>query len=142
MNLTPRILVVEDDAPTAASIVRALRAEGHDVELEVRGDRALATVHASRFDLVILDLRLPEVHGFEILEALRHRGHASVLVVSASSELEARLRASSWAPTTSSRSPSGRRSCSRACGGGSRVRSRATRPRRSGRSRSSPRGAS
>ncbi|APR77170.1 Phosphate regulon transcriptional regulatory protein PhoB (SphR) [Minicystis rosea] len=92
MNPIPRILVVEDDAPTAASIVRALRAEGHDVELEVRGDRALATVHASRFDLVILDLRLPEVHGFEILEALRHRGHASVLVVSASSELEARLR--------------------------------------------------
>jgi DNA-binding response OmpR family regulator len=95
----PRILVVEDDPPTAGAVVRALKRADYEVELAVDGQRALAILADARFDLVILDLRLPQTDGLEVLGALRGSDASlranrdvGVLVVSASSELTSRLR--------------------------------------------------
>ena len=92
------VLVVEDDPPTAASMVRALKRAGHRVELAVDGQLALEALQREAFDLVILDLRLPRTDGLEVLEVLRGADRqrtsreVGVLVVSASTELESRLR--------------------------------------------------
>jgi two-component system OmpR family response regulator len=88
-----RLLVVEDDASTAAGMVRGLKAAGFDVELSTDGSDAARRVVAERHDLVVLDLNLPGMTGFEVLETVRHRARCPVLVLTARTDLPDRLRA-------------------------------------------------
>jgi two-component system, OmpR family, response regulator len=90
--MTPtRILVVEDDAQIGASIVKSLRAEGFEVELDASGAGAAERVRAGAFDLVVLDLMLPGADGFDILADLQHRSSTPVIVLTARTDLEDRL---------------------------------------------------
>jgi DNA-binding response OmpR family regulator len=84
--------VVEDEAKVAESLVRGMRAEGFTVELATRGDEGIRLAAANPPDAIILDLLLPDRCGFELLEELRRRCAAPVLVLSASIELADRLR--------------------------------------------------
>jgi two-component system OmpR family response regulator len=88
-----RVLVVEDDASTAAGIVRGLRAAGLDVELSTNGGDGGRRVLSERYDIVVLDLMLPEQSGFEVLERVRHRARVPVIVLTARTDLPDRLRA-------------------------------------------------
>ncbi len=87
------ILLVEDDAAMAATMVRALRTNGYEVELATDGERALALVSSRTFALILLDLRLPLVDGYAVLEKLRKRDHVPIIVVTAGTELADRLKA-------------------------------------------------
>lgn len=87
------ILLVEDDAAMAATMVRALRANGYEVELATDGERALALAGSRTFALVLLDLRLPFVDGYGVLEKLRKRDQVPIIVVTAGTELSDRLKA-------------------------------------------------
>ncbi len=88
-----RVLVVEDDASTAAGIVRGLRAAGMEVELSTGGADGARRVLAERYDIVVLDLMLPEQSGFDVLERIRHRAALPVIVLTARTDLPDRLRA-------------------------------------------------
>lgn len=88
-----RILVVEDDAPIAAMLVRGLKTAGFDVELSVRGDLAQDLPLKQRFDLVVLDWNLPGLSGDALLAHWKHRIAAPVIVLTARVTLEDRLRA-------------------------------------------------
>jgi two-component system, OmpR family, response regulator len=66
-----RLLIVEDDAPLASGLSRILEAEGHAVAVTERGEDAVAAASRERFDLVILDIGLPRMDGFEVLRRLR-----------------------------------------------------------------------
>jgi two-component system OmpR family response regulator len=66
-----RLLVVEDERPLAASIGAALRAEGWVVELAHDGTTGLAYATHGDFDVVVLDIMLPGLHGYEVLKRLR-----------------------------------------------------------------------
>jgi PAS domain S-box-containing protein len=68
-----RVLVVEDDAATRAAIRRAMEREGWDVVEAEHGRAALQRTAERVPDLVLLDLMMPEMNGFEFLEALRER---------------------------------------------------------------------
>ncbi len=87
-----RILVVEDDPSVASGIVRGLRESGFEVELATRGDEGARLALAGRPDLVVLDLLLPGQTGFAVLEQLRDRCTAPVIVLTARTELADRLR--------------------------------------------------
>lgn len=87
-----RILVVEDDAQIGASIVKSLRSEGMEVELGTTGIGVAERVQSGALDLVVLDLSLPGVDGFDILAELRHRSTTPVIVLTARTDLEDRLR--------------------------------------------------
>lgn len=87
------ILVVEDDPPIAAGIVRGLAAAGFRVELAHDGRLGAALALSRPFDLIVLDLMLPELGGFEVLEQLGGRLSTPVIVLTARTELDARLRA-------------------------------------------------
>jgi DNA-binding response OmpR family regulator len=89
----PRILLVEDDAAMAATMVRALRSNGYEVELATDGERALALASSRTFALALLDLRLPFVDGYAVLERLRKREALPVIVVTAGTELSDRMKA-------------------------------------------------
>ncbi|MEI6225442.1 MAG: response regulator [Deltaproteobacteria bacterium] len=66
-----RILLVEDSEPAIVQMTEILRAEGHLVEVARTGRLALEVVSREPPDGVILDLMMPEVDGFQVLEALR-----------------------------------------------------------------------
>jgi DNA-binding response OmpR family regulator len=66
-----RILVVEDDAAIRRGLVDALRFAGYLVLDAAAGDEALERINAESFDLVLLDVLLPRVDGFTILERVR-----------------------------------------------------------------------
>jgi len=87
-----RVLVVEDDDRIAGLVARALRAEGHAVDRAATGGEALEAALATRFDLIMLDLMLPDVDGTAVLdEVLRARPEQRVFVLSAVPEVGARV---------------------------------------------------
>jgi len=65
------LIVIEDEALLGRQIARALTSAGHDVRVEVTGAAGIAAVEASAPDLVLVDLRLPDQSGLEVLERLR-----------------------------------------------------------------------
>lgn len=85
--------MVEDDAPTAAGVVRGLRAARFDVELATNGNDGASRMVAQPYDAVVLDLMLPGADGFDVLEKVRHRVRSPILVLTARTELPDRLRA-------------------------------------------------
>lgn len=75
-----RILLVEDDAGIAEALARGLQREGFDV-LRASGGREALDAPAA--DVVILDLRLPDIDGFEVCRRLRARSQVPIIMVSA-----------------------------------------------------------
>lgn len=88
-----RILLVEDDSVLAAGLVRGLRRAGFEVELVTDGVQGTERACSDEFELVILDLMLPERDGFEVLRQVRARSMVPVIVVTARTDLPDRLRA-------------------------------------------------
>jgi DNA-binding response OmpR family regulator len=86
-------LVIEDDATTAAGIVRGLKSAGFAVTLATAGDDGAQRIIDERPDVVVLDLMLPQRNGFEVLERVRHRVSAFIIVLTARTDLRDRLRA-------------------------------------------------
>ncbi|MBA8884239.1 response regulator [Dokdonella fugitiva] len=88
-----RILIIEDDAAIADAIGAALAHAGHAVDRLDNGRQADAALRDHPYDLVVLDLGLPDVDGVELLRRLRSRADAvPVLVATAREELEERVR--------------------------------------------------
>ncbi|KQN89915.1 two-component system response regulator [Sphingomonas sp. Leaf67] len=88
-----RILIVEDDAALARSIVALLRSAGHAVDPVARGEDALIALADEPYALVILDVGLPDIDGFAVLQALRRRGDkVPVLMLTARDALDDRVR--------------------------------------------------
>jgi DNA-binding response OmpR family regulator len=69
---TKRILLVEDDDALANVYLIRLQAEGFDVRRVANGEDALATALKYRPDLVLLDVMMPRVSGFDVLDILRN----------------------------------------------------------------------
>jgi two-component system response regulator MtrA len=82
-----RILIVEDEHNLALGLRANLEVESHEVFVAGDGESALAAVDAFKPELVILDLMLPGIDGYEILERLRSMGvNVPVLILSARAE--------------------------------------------------------
>jgi len=67
------VLVIEDEAPLRANLVRILSAEGYRVVTAADGDEGIAKVLEARPDLVICDILMPKLDGYGVLAALRAR---------------------------------------------------------------------
>lgn len=87
-----RILVVEDDAHLGATLVSNLMRSGFEAVLACNAERAIHEALGAGYDLVILDLGLPDGDGFEVLKALRHRTSTPILVLTGQHSLESRVR--------------------------------------------------
>jgi len=79
----PRILLVEDEAAIADTVVYALQADGHDVVHCLTGGEALRQSRRSRFDLAVLDVGLPDINGFALCRELRHGRELQVIFLTA-----------------------------------------------------------
>ena len=100
-----RILIAEDDQVLANGLLRSLRAAGYAVDHVASGSEADAALAAHEFDLLILDLGLPKLHGLEVLKGLpklhglevlrklRARGSSMpVLILTAADSVEQRVK--------------------------------------------------
>lgn len=88
-----RILLTEDNVALADGLSAILRGTGHAVDVVHDGASANAVIAAENFDLVILDLNLPEMDGLEVLRNMRARqSKAAVLILTARGAPEERVR--------------------------------------------------
>ena len=88
-----RILIAEDDPVLADGLTRSLRQADYAVDCVNAGDQADHVLLAQSYDLVILDLGLPKLDGFEVLRRLRRRGSKiPVLVLTARDAIDDRVK--------------------------------------------------
>jgi two-component system response regulator RegX3 len=81
-----RVLIVEDDDAIATPLAKGLEREGFDVDRAETGERALERVTDERFDVVLLDLGLPDRDGFDVCRDVRSQSTVPIIVVTARSE--------------------------------------------------------
>lgn len=79
-----RILIVEDEKPVADFLDRGLRAEGHFCVIASDGEQGLKLALEGEFDLILLDLLLPRMHGHEVCQQLRmHKVTTPLMILTA-----------------------------------------------------------
>ncbi|HEY3368020.1 MAG TPA: response regulator transcription factor [Symbiobacteriaceae bacterium] len=81
-----RILIVDDDQKILKALDQALRKEGYEVYRAADGEAALQVAHEMEPDLIVLDIMLPKLDGFEVCAKLRSLGNVPVLILSARTE--------------------------------------------------------
>jgi len=75
------VLVVEDDPSISLGLRINLEAEGYGVRIAEDGERALEEIRTREPDIVILDVMLPKMNGFEVIQATRAEGHMMPIIV-------------------------------------------------------------
>ena len=89
----PRVLVVEDEPALAEGLAEALRFQGYDVDLAADGARGLDLVTRRGYDVLLLDVMLPRLDGFEVLRRLREAGRTvPTIMLTAKGAEEDRVR--------------------------------------------------
>jgi two-component system, OmpR family, response regulator len=92
MDLTMRILIVEDEAKMASLLRRGLAEEGHAVDVARTGDDALWMAEAVEYDAIVLDLMLPGIDGIEVCRRWRaNQVWSPVLMLTARDAVEDRV---------------------------------------------------
>lgn len=102
-----RVLVVDDEADVRRSIERVLEVSGYSVTAVSDGARALRALEGDTFDLLILDVYMPDMDGLGLMRELRHRGDQTPI-----------LAVSGGGDSPHSLDPSGALSVARAFGAG------------------------
>jgi len=94
--LAKKVLVAEDERNVILGVRTCLDAVGYDIEIVEDGDEALNSVRKEHPDLILLDLLMPKVDGFEVLKQLKgdeQTSHIPIIVLTAKAEEESRQRA-------------------------------------------------
>jgi len=89
-----KVLVVEDDRTVGEYVRRGLEEQLYQAELVDNGAEALDLISSGKYDLVVLDLRLPGMNGVEVVRTLRDRGIAvPILVLTAQDSVDTKVQA-------------------------------------------------
>jgi len=72
MGEKPKVLVVDDDAGIRETMADILALEGYEVTLAADGEEAIAIAQRERFDVALLDIRMPKMDGVETLKILKN----------------------------------------------------------------------
>ncbi|MBI5646256.1 MAG: response regulator [Ignavibacteriae bacterium] len=83
-----RILVVDDERVVCDALARHLRAAGFDVTVAYGGTMALEILDTARFDLALLDIRMPKITGFDVLERLMKDPGAKAIMMTAYADIK------------------------------------------------------
>ena len=83
---TEHILVVEDDPTISEVVARYLQREGYEAEIALDGEEALSRAAEINPDLVVLDLMLPKIDGYEVCRLLRAKGAVPIIMLTAKGE--------------------------------------------------------
>lgn len=84
-----KVLVIEDEAKVASFISRGLEEEGYKVEIAYNGKKGLELLREFPYDIILLDLMIPEIDGLQLLKNIRAWGiNTPVLIITAKSSKE------------------------------------------------------
>jgi len=87
-----RLLIVEDDLALASSIGEWFELDGHRCDYAADGQAALALIASADFDVILLDVRLPQIDGLEVARRLRNQGNTTpILMLTARDAIEDRV---------------------------------------------------
>lgn len=97
MNTRHKILIVDDEEEARSLLTELLGKERYDVATAADGDDAIALLEKQKFDLILLDIKMPHVSGFEVLKFVReNHPETRVIMLTAFAELanamESRIR--------------------------------------------------
>ena len=88
------ILLVEDDPSASRSVQAMLKGEGYKIRATALGEEAISLASHEEYDIIILDLTLPDMTGFQVLHSLRRdKVDTPVLVLSGDEKVESRVKA-------------------------------------------------
>ncbi len=87
-----RILVAEDERPIAKAMELKLNHSGFDTRVAFDGEEALKILETETFDLILLDLVMPKMNGFQTLEEIKRRGIETPVVISSNLSQEEDLQ--------------------------------------------------
>lgn len=87
-----RILIVEDEPDLLRALAQALREEGYAVDTAAEGEEGLYKAENSDYDAIVLDVMLPKLDGWQILQRLRKRKKTPVLMLTARDQSADRVR--------------------------------------------------
>src|SRR3954466_6504354 len=87
-----RVLVVEDEPRLLRNLAKALREEGYAVDTADAGDDGLYKAESCNYDAIVLDVMLPRLDGWEVLERLRKQKQTPVLMLTARDAAKDRVR--------------------------------------------------
>lgn len=88
-----RILVVEDEVDILQALKQGLKKEGYAVDIADNGEVALELVDVNSYDLILLDINLPYVNGYDVLKRVREKNlDVAVIIASANREIEDRIK--------------------------------------------------
>ena len=87
-----RLLIIDDDATLGGLLQCSLRVEGYDVEIAHNGERGLRTAFEVQPDLVVLDVMMPGMDGWETCERLREISDVPIIMLTAKTMLDDKLR--------------------------------------------------
>src|SRR4029078_4773957 len=88
-----RILLIEDDGPSSHSIELMLKSDGFNVFATSTGEEGIDLGRLYHYDIILLDLGLPDVSGHEVLRRLRiSKVNTPILILSGSSTIEDKVR--------------------------------------------------
>ena len=93
MNEQQRIMVVDDDREMLKLLNRTLELEGFDTVVVADGDSALTLLEEIEPDLVILDIIMPGLDGFQTLDLIREHSNVPIIMLSAKHEVESLRKA-------------------------------------------------
>ena len=94
--MSPRVLVVDDDPEVVDAVGEALQDDGYRVETATDGATALKSVLEAPPDLIVLDVRMPNLNGWEFCEIVRRQSHTRdvpVLFLTACTEVRDQITA-------------------------------------------------
>lgn len=96
-----RVLLVEDDSRIARFVAKGLREQAYAVDVAVTGEDALYQVAINTYDVIVLDVMIPEPDGFAVCKELRRTGHRMpVLMLTARDAVEDRIEGEVGIPHT------------------------------------------
>ena len=92
--MNKKILIIEDEKPAAKAMEIKLKKAGYEVRAVLNGDEGLKELEKGGYDLVILDIMMPVVDGWSILEKIKEKGiKVKVIIISNLSQPEDKKRA-------------------------------------------------
>ncbi|MFZ4605559.1 MAG: response regulator, partial [Caulobacter sp.] len=88
-----RVLLIEDDSATAQTIELMLKSEGFNVYTTDLGEEGVDLGKIYDYDLILLDLNLPDMSGMDVLRTLRnHKINTPIMILSGSAEIDTKVK--------------------------------------------------
>lgn len=92
--MTKKILIVDDEKNIRMTLKHSLKSENYEIDMAVNGEEALEKIKGEKFDIVLLDIKMPGLTGMEVLKKIRENGNkVNIIMMTAYGSVEKAVEA-------------------------------------------------